>query len=284
MDAVSRTWQCGKFRLNLDLPMIMAIINMTPDSFSGDGLSGSVGAALRQAEKALRDGAGILDVGGESTRPGAEAVGEQEELDRVIPVLEALVALDVPVSVDTLKPAVMRAAIAAGVAIVNDINALRAPGAVETVAASSAGVCLMHMQGEPRSMQEAPAYTEVVDEVEAFLLQRLAVLEAAGVAAARISLDPGFGFGKTLAHNLELFRSLPRLAAHGLPLLVGVSRKRMLGEITGRAVDQRVPAAITAAALAAQRGAAILRVHDVAATRDALAMWAAIDADRLSAY
>ncbi|PLK48278.1 dihydropteroate synthase [Uliginosibacterium sp. TH139] len=284
MDAVSRTWLCGKFRLNLDLPMIMAIINMTPDSFSGDGLSGSVGAALRQAEKALRDGAGILDVGGESTRPGAEAVGEQEELDRVIPVLEALVALDVPVSVDTLKPAVMRAAIAAGVAIVNDINALRAPGAVEAVAASSAGVCLMHMQGEPRSMQEAPAYTEVVDEVEAFLLQRLAVLEASGVVAARIALDPGFGFGKTLAHNLELFRSLPRLAAHGLPLLVGVSRKRMLGDITGRAVDQRMPAAITAAALAAQRGAAILRVHDVAATRDALAMWAAIDADRLSAY
>ncbi|MDO6386846.1 dihydropteroate synthase [Uliginosibacterium sp. 31-12] len=284
MDAVSRTWLCGKFRLNLDLPMIMAIINMTPDSFSGDGLSGSVGAALRQAEKALRDGAGILDVGGESTRPGAEAVGEQEELDRVIPVLEALVALDVPVSVDTLKPAVMRAAIAAGVAIVNDINALRAPGAVEAVAASSAGVCLMHMQGEPRSMQEAPAYTEVVDEVEAFLLQRLAVLEASGVVAARIALDPGFGFGKTLAHNLELFRSLPRLAAHGLPLLVGVSRKRMLGDITGRAVDQRMPAAITAAALAAQRGAAILRVHDVAATRDALAMWVAIDADRLSAY
>ncbi|KAF7598441.1 MAG: dihydropteroate synthase [Candidatus Dactylopiibacterium carminicum] len=270
-------WQCGRFRLSFERPAIMAIINVTPDSFSGDGLSGNVDAALRQAEQALSEGASILDVGGESTRPGSAAVSEAEELARVIPVVEALARLGVPVSVDTLKPAVMRESIRAGAAIINDINALREPGALEAVAASDAGVCLMHMQGEPRTMQQAPVYGDVVADVDAFLQTHAAAVLRAGVAAERICLDPGFGFGKTLAHNLALFRALPRFVAQPYPVLVGVSRKSMLGALTGREVGQRMPASITAAVLAAQRGAAILRVHDVAATRDALTVWAAID-------
>lgn len=277
-------WHCGPYRLRLDKPLIMAIINLTPDSFSGDGLAGSVDGALRRAEQALRDGAQILDLGGESSRPGSEPVSVDEELSRVIPAVEALSRLGVPVSVDSVKPEVMSAAIAAGASIINDINALRAPGAVEAVAASQAGVCLMHMQGEPRSMQLAPVYADVVAEVDAFLCERLACLEAAGVVRRRLMLDPGFGFGKTLEHNLALFRALPVLGRHGLPLLVGVSRKRMLGELTGRSVGERMPAGIAAAVLAAQRGAAVLRVHDVAATRDALAVWAAIDRDQLGIY
>lgn len=277
-------WQCGRFRLEFDVPAIMAIINVTPDSFSGDGLAGSVAMALKQGEQALLAGAKILDVGGESSRPGSEPVSLDEELSRVIPVVEALVGLGAPVSVDTVKPAVMCAAIAAGAAIINDINALRTPGALEAVVVSNVGVCLMHMQGEPRSMQQAPVYADIVGEVEAFLLERCAALESAGVDASRVALDPGFGFGKTLEHNLRLFRSMPRVRAHGYPLLVGVSRKSMLGAVTGRAVGERLPASIVSAVLAAQRGAAILRVHDVAATRDALAMWAAIDLDRLNVY
>jgi dihydropteroate synthase len=277
-------WQCGRFELKFELPAIMAILNVTPDSFSGDGLAGSVEAALRQAERALADGAMILDVGGESSRPGSESVSVEEELARVIPVVEAVVALGAPVSVDTVKPEVMRAAIVAGAAIINDINALCTPGAIEAVTASNVGVCLMHMQGQPRSMQQTPAYKDVQAEVEGFLLERCAALAAAGIEGTRVALDPGFGFGKALEHNLSLFRSMPRLAAHGFPLLVGVSRKTMLGAVTGRAVDQRMPASIATAVLAAQRGANILRVHDVAATRDALAMWAAIEQDRLNAY
>ena len=280
----ARLWQCGRHRLDLTLPQIMAIINVTPDSFSGDGLRGSVDAAQRRAEQALAEGAAILDVGGESTRPGAEAVSEAEELARVVPVVEALAAFGVPVSVDTLKPAVMREAVRAGAAIINDINALRMPGAIEAVVATDAGVCLMHMQGEPRSMQQAPAYEDVVGEVSGFLQQRAADLLRAGVAAERICLDPGFGFGKTLDHNLALFRALPQFAALPYPLLVGVSRKSMLGALTGRDVAQRMPASITAAVLAAQRGAGILRVHDVAATRDALAVWAGIERGCSGAY
>ncbi|MDP5240025.1 dihydropteroate synthase [Uliginosibacterium sp. 31-16] len=284
MTSLVPVWQCGQFELKFDLPAIMAIINVTPDSFSGDGLSGSIEASLRQAELALSNGARILDVGGESSRPGSESVSVEQELERVIPVVEALVQLGAPVSVDTVKPEVMCAAIAAGATIINDINALRAPGAIDVVAASDAGVCLMHMQGQPRSMQQAPSYDDVVAEVDAFLLERCAALESAGVRRSRVALDPGFGFGKSLEHNLRLFRGMPLVNAHGYPLLVGVSRKTMLGAVTGRAVNERMPASIVTAVLAAQRGASILRVHDVAATRDALAMWAAIEHDRLNAY
>lgn len=269
-------WQCGRYRLSFARPAIMAIINVTPDSFSGDGVNGSVEAALRRAELALAEGAAILDVGGESTRPGSAPATLADELARVIPVVRALTAFDVPVSVDTTKPEVMAAAIAAGASIINDINALREPGAVEAVAATDAGVCIMHMQGQPRDMQRAPQYDNVVGSVDAFLRERVAVLQAAGVPAERISLDPGFGFGKTLAHNLALFRALPQFVAQGMPVLVGVSRKTMLGEITGRPVEARDVATAAASLLAAQHGAAILRVHDVASTRDALAMLAAL--------
>ncbi|WP_018608946.1 dihydropteroate synthase [Uliginosibacterium gangwonense] len=282
--SVPSLWRCGRYTLSFDVPAIMAIINVTPDSFSGDGLSGSRDAAMCQGEAAIREGAAILDLGGESTRPGSESVPVQEELDRVMPALEALVSLGVPVSVDTVKPEVMQAAIRAGAAIINDINALRAPGAEQLVAQSDVGVCLMHMQGAPRSMQVAPQYQDVVKEVEAFLQERCAALMAQGVAADRLCVDPGFGFGKTLEHNLQLFKALPELCARRWPVLVGVSRKTMLGKLTGRDVNQRVFAGATAAVLAAQRGAAILRVHDVAATRDALSVWAAIERDRINAY
>jgi dihydropteroate synthase len=240
-------------------------------------MAGQVDRALRLAEQAVADGADILDIGGESSRPGAMAVSLQEELDRVMPIVEALAQAAVPLSVDTVKPDVMRAAARAGAAIINDINALRESGAVDAVAESDVGVCLMHMQGEPRTMQAAPQYADVVSEVADFLRQRSDILRIAGVAPERILLDPGFGFGKTLMHNVALFEALPRLRELGRPLLVGVSRKSMLGQITGRPVDQRLAASVAAAVLAAQRGAAILRVHDVAATRDALAVMAALD-------
>lgn len=275
-NAPAPVWQCGRYRLEFARPAIMAIINVTPDSFSGDGVSGSVEAAMRRAELALAEGAAILDVGGESTRPGSAPATLADELARVIPVVRALAGFGVPISVDTTKPEVMAAAIDAGASIINDINALREPGAVEALAASDAGVCLMHMQGQPRDMQRAPQYEDVVASVEAFLNERVAVLRDAGVGPERISLDPGFGFGKTLAHNLALFRALPQFVAQGLPVLVGVSRKTMLGEITGRPVDARDVATAAASLLAAQHGAAILRVHDVASTRDALAMLAAL--------
>jgi len=249
----------------------MAIINATPDSFSGDGVAGHFDKALLQAEQALAEGAEILDIGGESSRPGAAFVSEQEELDRVLPLVESLAKLDVPISVDTVKSRVMREAIRAGASIVNDINALRAEGAIEAVVDTDVGVCLMHMQGEPRTMQSSPGYVDVVEEVAAFLQARSDILHAAGVASERILFDPGFGFGKTLEHNKALFAALPGLRALG-PLLVGVSRKSMLGQITGRGVEQRVVASAAAALMAAQYGATILRVHDVAATRDALAV------------
>lgn len=273
---------CGRFRLDLDTPRVMAIVNVTPDSFSGDGLGNDVGAALARAEAAVEAGAEILDIGGESSRPGSEPVSEQQELDRVMPLLERLAEWPVPVSVDTLKPAVMRAAVAAGAAMINDINAFRAPGAVEAVVASEAALCVMHMQGEPRTMQQSPHYRDVVSEVIGFLDDRIAVLRAAGVATERLVLDPGFGFGKTLEHNLALLRDLERLRAEGLPVLVGMSRKTMLGAITGRPVGERVAAGIAAAVLAVERGARIVRTHDVAVTRDALALWMALQGGRTS--
>lgn len=258
-------------------PGVMGIVNVTPDSFSDGGRFLARDAAIAQGLRLRDDGADLVDVGGESTRPGAEAVDTAQELERVIPVIEALVREGVAVSVDTMKPEVMRAAIAAGCAVVNDVNAFQAPGAIEAVAAAPVGVVAMHMQGTPRTMQQAPRYDDVVAEVGAFLRGRAQALEAAGVGAERIALDPGFGFGKTLEHNKQLFRGLPALASLGYPLLVGVSRKRMIADLTGgRAVEERVAGSVAAALLAAQNGASLLRVHDVRETVDALNVWAAL--------
>ena len=254
----------------------MGIVNLTPDSFSGDGLAGQVQRALAHARSQLEAGADILDLGAESTRPGVEPTSEAEELDRLLPVLEEVSGWGVPVSVDTYKPRVMAAALAAGASMINDIYGLRAPGALEVVAGSDCGVCVMHMQGEPRSMQASPVYGDVLAEVRSFMEERVGACDRAGIARERLVLDPGFGFGKTLAHNLELFRGLRQLAWGGLPLLVGVSRKSMLGAITGRPVQERLPASLAAAVMAAGQGAGIIRVHDVAATRDALAVWSAL--------
>lgn len=255
----------------------MGVVNVTPDSFSDGGRYASFDAALAHARQLLDEGADILDIGGESTRPGAADVGTREELDRVIPLIEALRDCGKPLSVDTSKPEVMRAALAAGAAIVNDVRALAAPGAVETVAASDCGVVLMHMQGSPRTMQQQPQYADVLREVGAFLAARRDALVAAGIPPERIALDPGFGFGKTVEHNLALLRGLSELAALGQPLVAGLSRKSMLGAITGKPVTERQAASVAAALLAVQRGAAIVRVHDVAATRDALAVWRAVE-------
>lgn len=267
---------CGRFELDLTQPRIMAIINVTDDSFSGDGLRGNLDGALNKAERALAEGADILDLGAESTRPGSDPVPEQQEIDRLVPLIEALQGCGVPLSVDTLKPSVMRAALAAGADLINDVNGFRAEGAVEAVAAGTAGLCVMHMQGEPRTMQQAPQYANVVDEVGAFLVQRTEVLLRAGVRRERVLLDPGFGFGKSTEHNLALVRGLGALRDLGYPLLVGLSRKSLLGAITGKPVEARGPASVAAALMAVQYGAAIVRVHDVAPTRDALAVWQAM--------
>jgi dihydropteroate synthase len=263
---------CGRFRLSLVRPLIMGIVNLTPDSFSGDGVGDDAARAIAHARAQVDAGADILDLGAESSRPGAPPVAEGDELARLLPVLRAVRDWGVPVSIDTIKPAVMRVALAEGAALINDIGALTAPGALAAVAAADAAVCLMHMQGEPRTMQQNPQYGDVVAEVAAYLQARAAACEAAGIARERIILDPGFGFGKALEHNLALLRGLPDLAALGYPLLAGLSRKSMLGAITGRPVGQRVPASVAAALLAVQQGAAIVRVHDVAATKDALAV------------
>lgn len=267
--------RCGRFRLELTRPLIMGVVNVTPDSFSDGGRYASRDAAVAHAERLVAEGADLLDIGGESSRPGADPVAVAAELDRVLPVVEAVAALGVPVSVDTVKPEVMRAAIGAGAAMINDINALRAPGAVEALAPAGVGVCLMHMQGEPRTMQQDPRYQDVVAEVMAFLAGRVAVLAAAGVGRDRVVVDPGFGFGKTFEHNLALLGRLPAFRALGVPLLAGMSRKSMLGKITGRETGERLHASVAAAMWAAEHGAAIVRVHDVAATRDALAVLAA---------
>lgn len=268
---------CGNYRLELDRPAIMAILNVTGDSFSGDGLVGAGPAALfERAETAVAAGAAILDVGGESSRPGAAPVSEKEELARVLPAIELLRPLGVPISVDTTKPGVMAAAIAAGASLINDINGFRALGAVEVVACGGAGVCVMHMQGTPQNMQLGPTYGDVVAEVVEFLAQRVAVLDATGIDRERICVDPGFGFGKSLDHNLQLLRHLDGLESLGLPVLVGLSRKSMLGTLTGQPVDQRVIASVAAALMAVERGARIVRTHDVAATREALLVWEAV--------
>jgi len=269
--------RCGRFRLPLDRPLIMGIVNLTPDSFSGDGTGADIERAIRHARHQLDAGADILDLGAESSRPGAVPTPEAEEIRRLLPVLKAVTGWGVPVSVDTYKPATMRAALEAGASMINDITALGHPDSVNAVAASDCAICLMHMQGEPGTMQAAPYYDDVVRDVHAFLAARLALCRAAGIDDERIVLDPGFGFGKTLAHNLTLFRGLTATGCDGLPLLVGVSRKSMLGAITGRPVEQRLGASLAAALLAVQRGARILRVHDVAETVDVLAVLAAIE-------
>ena len=272
---------CAGKPLDLSRPRVMGILNVTPDSFSDGGRFTAIDAALRQAERMLAEGADILDVGGESTRPGAAAVSLEQEMDRVLPVIERIHAeLDVPVSIDTSKPELMRAAIAAGAGMVNDVNALSAPGAIAAVADAAVPVCLMHMQGEPRTMQAAPQYDDVVADILGYLGRRVAACEDGGIARRRLLLDPGFGFGKTLQHNLVLLRELGAFRGMGLPVLVGISRKSMLGAVTGRAVDERLAAGIAAAVLAVERGARIVRVHDVAETVDALKMWRAVmDAD-----
>jgi dihydropteroate synthase len=266
---------CGNFELSLDRPLIMGIVNLTPDSFSGDGLASSSECAIAHARAQIAAGADMLDLGAESSRPGAIPTSLEDELCRLLPVLEALSDCGLPISVDTYKPEVMRAALAAGASMINDIYGLRMPGALEAVAGSDCAVCLMHMQGEPLTMQQQPDYADVVAEVGVFLRQRVVAAEAAGVARERLVLDPGFGFGKTLAHNLSLLKHLPALAVDGLPVLAGLSRKSMLGHITGREVNDRLAGSLAAAVMALEGGARILRVHDVAATRDALAVWSA---------
>ena len=270
------TLRCGRFSLSLAKPLIMGVVNITPDSFSDGGRFLDPAAALARARLLIEEGADLIDLGAESSRPGAAAVpGAEEELRRLLPVLRGL--RDLPLSVDTVKPEVMRVALAEGASMINDINALRAPGAVAAVAAADAAVCLMHMQGSPGTMQQDPHYDDVVGEVKAFLLERIESVCAAGIAPERIAIDPGFGFGKTLEHNLELLRRLREFEVLGVPLLAGWSRKSSLGAITGRPAGERLAASIAAALIAAQNGAAILRVHDVAATRDALLVLAAVE-------
>jgi dihydropteroate synthase len=273
----ARALRCGPHVLDLTRPRVMGILNVTPDSFSDGGRFFDRERALDHARRMLADGADMIDVGGESTRPGAVAVDEADELARVIPVVDELAREGALVSVDTMKPAVMRAAVAAGAAMINDVNALRLPGALEAAASTDAAVCLMHMRGEPRTMQDAPQYVDVAAEVRDFLVERAQSCEALGIARDRIVLDPGFGFGKTLAHNLALVRALPLLVATGYPVLAGLSRKSSLGTITGRPGGERLAASLAAALAAVERGAAIVRVHDVRETVDALKVWGAIE-------
>jgi dihydropteroate synthase len=265
----------GSFKL--DSPAVMGVLNVTPDSFSDGGRYSTVDVALRHAQQMAEQGAAIIDVGGESTRPGARAVNEQEELDRVLPVIEALRrAIDLPISIDTSKPGVMRAAVAAGASIINDVYALQADGALQAAVELQQPVCLMHMQGEPRTMQNEPQYDDVVAEVTQFLRERVAQCIQAGLGEGLIIVDPGFGFGKRPAHNVELLAGLSRVTEIGVPVLVGLSRKSTLGKITGKDVSQLMPASIAAAVLAVQQGAQIVRAHDVAETVDALRVAAAV--------
>ncbi len=253
----------------------MGVVNVTPDSFSDGGRYLDPAAAIAHAKKLIAEGADLLDIGGESTRPGAQPVSEDDELARVLPLLEALHGAAIPISVDTRRPRVMREALRAGASMINDVEALESPGALPAVASSECAVCLMHKKGDPSTMQRDPRYGDVVAEVKAYLAERIAAAEKVGIARNRIAIDPGFGFGKKLAHNLELLRRLDEFAALGVPVVAGLSRKSMLGMITGKPVGERLAASIAAALLAVQHGANILRVHDVAETKDALAVWQA---------
>jgi dihydropteroate synthase len=275
-------WQTRRFTLDLSRPRVMGIVNVTPDSFSDGGQHDQARAAIAHCERLVGEGADLLDIGGESSRPGAERVPAEVEWARIEQVLAVAVSLGVAVSVDSCKPEVMRRALDAGADVINDIQALQAPGALAAVAGSGAGVCLMHMRGEPASMAALAGYADVVAEVADFLRERAAAVMQAGIPAECIALDPGYGFAKTADHNLRLLAQQQRLVAMGFPLLVGWSRKRTLGEITGRPVEARGPASLAAALRAVAGGASVLRVHDVAATVDALKVWAAVDAATIS--
>jgi len=277
MTAIPTRWQCRDRWLDLTTPVVMGVLNVTPDSFSDGGRFAERDAALAHARRLIDEGAAIVDIGGESTRPGASPAGVTEELERVVPVIEALRrASDVFISVDTSKPEVMRAAVAAGADIINDVRALAEDGAVDAAAASGAGICLMHMLGEPRTMQEAPHYDNVVEDVTAFLATRMRACREAGVEAARLVVDPGFGFGKRIADNLALLKQLAGFGALGVPIAVGLSRKSMLARLTGRDLEQRLPGSVALAAIAVLHGARIVRAHDVGATLDAVRVAAAV--------
>jgi len=277
MSSASPLLRCADKTLDLTHPLVMGVLNVTPDSFSDAGRFASPDEAVQHGLRLAAEGAALIDVGGESTRPGARPVTAEEELRRVLPVIEQLRrATTAVISIDTSKPEVMRAAASAGAGFINDVRALREPGALEAAAASGCGLCLMHMQGEPRTMQVAPHYRDVVGEVRAFLAARVAACRDAGIDAARITIDPGFGFGKSLEHNLTLLRHLPELAADGPPVLVGLSRKSTVGKLTGREPGERVYGSVALAVIAALKGAHIIRAHDVAATVDALKVAAAV--------
>jgi len=275
---------CGRYRLSLDRPLVMGVLNITPDSFADGGVFLDLNDATDRVRQMLDEGADIVDIGGESTRPGAVPTPAAHELDRVIPLLQNIRpscdARGVPISVDTRKPVVMRAAIAAGASMINDINALRAPGAIEALSEGSAAVCLMHMRGEPATMQHSASYEDVVADVAAFLAERASACVAAGIDRHRIVLDPGFGFGKTVEHNLTLLRRLTEIAALGYPLLAGLSRKSTIGVLTGRNVDDRMAGSVAAALAAVARGATIVRVYDVRETADALKVWHAVEGEQ----
>jgi len=272
-----RFLHAGSFRLSLARPLIMGIVNVTPDSFSDGGKFSSTQAAIDHALQLAKDGADILDIGGESTRPGAIFVPIDEEKRRVLPVIQALAQVGLVVSIDTRKPEVMQAALDAGAVMVNDVMALRAPGALQIVAKRDAAVCLMHMQGEPQTMQHAPIYQDVVQEVNTFLEERVAACIQAGISRQRIIIDPGFGFGKTLPNNLALLKNLAVLTVGEVPVMAGLSRKSMLGILSGRGSGDREYAGVAAHIIALNQGARLLRVHDVAAMRDALAVWTAVE-------
>lgn len=280
MAIMENYFQCGRYRLPLQQgvrPLVMGVLNVTPDSFFDGGQYHALESALARAEQMIADGVDIIDIGGETTRPGAKVLPLEEELQRVMPLIYALRDCGKPISIDTYKPQVMHQALAAGADMINDVNGFRADGAVAAVKGSDCGLCVMHMQNQPQNMQDNPQYTNTVAEVICFLAERVAVLQAAGVSRSRICIDPGFGFGKTLPHNLALLRSIgPMQEALDLPLLAGMSRKSMLGAITGQPVEKRLAGSLAAALAATANGARILRVHDVAETIDALAVWQAV--------
>jgi dihydropteroate synthase len=276
---MSDSWLCGRFEFALERPLLMGIVNVTPDSFSDGGQHAYAEVAIAHAKKLVAEGADIIDIGGESTRPGALPVSIQEELARILPVIVALRDSGVAISADTCKPEVMQAALDAGADMINDVTGMRHPEARRIVAAHpNCGVCLMHMQGEPRTMQSNPQYQNVVSDVKAVLVAQAQLLEGLGVKRNRISLDPGLGFGKTLEHNYQLLQGLAQLVQSGYPVVLGASRKSMIGSVTGKSVDQRLSGSIAAVLAGVVRGAAVLRVHDVDATRDALKVWQAVQA------
>ena len=271
---MSLIWQCARFELDLSRPHVMGILNVTPDSFSDGGQHASAQAAIAKAHQMIKDGADIIDIGGESTRPNAPQVSACEELSRIMPVLEALRDCGKPISIDTQKPYVMQRVLEAGASIINDVSGFNSAVAIDAVADSNCGLCIMHMQGTPQTMQDAPAYADVTREVGDFLIQQIARMRTAGIALNRMCLDPGIGFGKTLAHNVQLLQQLAQLPNR--PILIGVSRKRMIGDLTGKAVDNRAAGSVAAALFALNHGAQIVRVHDVAQTVDAIKVWRAL--------